>query len=147
MIGKRKRGLCLLLTLCLLAVLSGSAAAAMPKADLAAAVSDAAAYVCAAAARLNISLCQGAEPLLVIPASHDTESLMSVPANQVYMKAGSSILELKKQLEEHGRLDRTSMVENCSMENEKVYEDFSKLEETSGYFSLVISKMAEGGKA
>ena len=102
---------------------------------------------CAAAARLNISLCQGAEPLLVIPASHDTESLMSVPANQVYMKAGSSILELKKQLEEHGRLDRTSMVENCSMENEKVYEDFSKLEETSGYFSLVISKLAEGGKA
>ena len=102
---------------------------------------------CAAAARLNISLCQGAEPLLVIPASHDTESLMNVPANQVYMKAGSSILELKKQLEEHGRLDRTSMVENCSMENEKVYEDFSKLEETSGYFSLVISKMAEGGKA
>lgn len=54
MIGKRKRGLCLLLTLCLLAGLAGSAAAAMPKADLAAAVSDAAAYVCAAAARPQV---------------------------------------------------------------------------------------------
>ncbi|MDD6315484.1 MAG: hypothetical protein PUB63_00475, partial [Clostridia bacterium] len=54
MIQQKKRGLCLLLTLCLLAGLAGSASAAMPKADLTAAVSDAAAYVCAAAARPQV---------------------------------------------------------------------------------------------
>lgn len=99
---------------------------------------------CAAAARLNISLCQGAEPLLVIPASHDAEKLLDVPANKVFMKAGSAILELKKELEERNMLGNAAMVENCSMENEHVYPDFRDLDKPSGYFSLVIVK--EGQK-
>ena len=95
---------------------------------------------CAAAARLNISLCQGSEPLLVIPASHSAEKLLDVPANKVFMKAGSAILELKKTLEEKNMLENAAMVENCSMENERVYPDFRDLKENSGYFSLVIVK-------
>ncbi|MDD6188313.1 MAG: precorrin-2 C(20)-methyltransferase [Clostridiales bacterium] len=99
---------------------------------------------CAAAARLNISLCQGSEPLLVIPASHNPEALMDVPANKVFMKAGSSILELQKSLAEHGMLENAAMVENCSMPNERLFPKFKELNETSGYFSLVIAK---GGKS
>ena len=95
---------------------------------------------CAAAARLNISLCQGDEPLLVIPASHDPEKLLDVPANKVFMKAGSAILDLKKTLEQRDMLGDASMVENCSMENERVYPDFRELKKTTGYFSLVIVK-------
>ena len=95
---------------------------------------------CAAAARLNISLCQGSEPLLVIPASHSAEKLLDVPANKVFMKAGSAILDLKKTLEEKNMLENAAMVENCSMENEHVYPDFRDLKENSGYFSLVIVK-------
>ena len=95
---------------------------------------------CAAAARLNISLCQGSEPLLIIPASHNQEALLEVPANKVFMKAGKSILELQKTLHDRGMLDGASMVENCSMANERVYPDFSRLTEPSGYFSLVIAK-------
>lgn len=99
---------------------------------------------CAAAARLNISLCQGSEPLLVIPASHDQEALLDVPANKVFMKAGRSILELQQTLADRGMLGGASMVENCSMANERVYPDFAELKEPSGYFSLVITK---GGKS
>ena len=99
---------------------------------------------CAAAARLNQSLCLGAEPLLIIPASHDQEELMDVPGNKVFMKAGRSILELQQALADRGLLEGASMVENCSMENEHVYPHFADLEEPSGYFSLVIVK--EGGK-
>lgn len=95
---------------------------------------------CAAAARLNISLCQGSEPLLVIPASHNAKSLLDVPANKVFMKAGSGILELKKTLEEKNMLQNAAMVENCSMENEQVYPDFRQLDKPTGYFSLVIVK-------
>ena len=95
---------------------------------------------CAAAARLNISLCQGSEPLLIIPASHNQEALLEVPANKVFMKAGKSILELQQTLHDRGMLDGASMVENCSMANERVYPDFSRLTEPSGYFSLVIAK-------
>lgn len=95
---------------------------------------------CAAAARLNRSLCQGKEPLLVIPASHDPQALMDVPANKVFMKAGKSILELQKALEDRGLLEDAAMVENCSMANEHVYPHFGDLKEPSGYFSLVIAK-------
>ena len=95
---------------------------------------------CAAAARLGISLCLGAEPLLIIPASHDAEKLMDVPANKVFMKAGRSILELQKLLAEHGKLENASMVENCSMPTERVYPHFDELKEPTGYFSLVIAK-------
>ena len=95
---------------------------------------------CAAAARLNISLCQGDEPLLVIPASHDAKDLLDVPANKVFMKAGSAILDLKKTLGEKNMLGNSAMVENCSMENEHVYPDFRALDKTTGYFSLVIVK-------
>ncbi len=95
---------------------------------------------CAAAARLNISLCQGEEPLLVIPASHDPQKLLDVPANKVFMKAGSAILDLKKTLEQRDMLGNAAMVENCSMETERVYPDFRDLKETTGYFSLVIVK-------
>ena len=99
---------------------------------------------CAAAARLNLSLCQGSEPLLIVPASHGAEGLLDVKANKVFMKAGKSILELQSQLRDRGLLDHAAMVENCSMENERVYPRFADLTEASGYFSLVIAK--EGWK-
>ena len=99
---------------------------------------------CAAAARLNLSLCQGSEPLLIVPASHGAEELLDVKANKVFMKAGKSILELQKQLEARGMVEGAAMVENCSMANERVYPRFEDLKEPSGYFSLVIAK--EGWK-
>lgn len=95
---------------------------------------------CAAAARLNQSLCLGREPLIIIPASHDQNDLMDLPGNKVFMKAGRSILELQQALAEKGLLEGASMVENCSMENEHVYPHFADLKEPSGYFSLVIVK-------
>ena len=95
---------------------------------------------CAAAARLNQSLCLGKEPLTIIPASHDQNDLMDLPGNKVFMKAGRSILELQQALADKGLLEGASMVENCSMENEHVYPHFADLKEPSGYFSLVIVK-------
>lgn len=95
---------------------------------------------CAAAARLNIPLCERAEPLLIIPASHDQAALLDVPANKVFMKAGHSILELQAQLRQRGQLENAAMVENCGMAGERVYPHFEDLKEPSGYFSLVIAK-------
>ena len=95
---------------------------------------------CAAAARLNRSLCQGREPLLIIPASYNLDSLLDVPANKVFMKAGRSILDLQQTLADKGQLAAASLVENCGMPNEQVYPHFADLKEPSGYFSLVIGK-------
>ena len=101
---------------------------------------------CAAAARLNRSLCLGREPLLVIPAAHDAQALLEVPANKGFMKAGRSILELQRTLLDRGQLDGASMVENCGMPNERVYPRFADLKEPSGYFSLVIAKQRNAGR-
>ena len=95
---------------------------------------------CAAAAKLNQSLCQGSEPLLILPASHNRLDLLDVPANKVLMKAGSAILDLKQVFQDRGELEKASMVENCTMEGEHIYPHMKDLESPSGYFSLVIVK-------
>ena len=95
---------------------------------------------CAAAAALNQSLCDGDQPLLVIPASAENGDDLIRRSNKVYMKAGKSILKLQEELRESGELKGASMVENCGMQGERIYPEFEALQEPSGYFSLVISK-------
>ncbi|MCI8538081.1 MAG: precorrin-2 C(20)-methyltransferase [Oscillospiraceae bacterium] len=101
---------------------------------------------CAVAARLNTSLCEGSDRLLVVPASYEhLEESLDVRANKVLMKAGKSIGELQEALRRRGELDRASLVENCGMENERVYQRFAGMEEKTGYFSVVLVK--DGGQA
>lgn len=96
---------------------------------------------CAAAARLGTSLCEHSERLLIVPANNDLKDTMSFNANKVFMKAGSGITKLQEQLSEAGQLENASMVENCGMENERVWQNFSDMNENSGYFSLVVVKV------
>ena len=98
---------------------------------------------CAVAARLNTSLCEGAERLLIVPASHDAADCMDIRANKVFMKAGKAIGELQTQLAERGMLDKASLVANCGMEGEAVYPRFAELTDGSGYFSVVLVKKGE----
>lgn len=96
---------------------------------------------CAAAARLNMPLCERDEPLLILPASYEkTREMLNFPGTKVLMKASREILNTRDALVEEGLIDRAAMVECCGMENEKVYLDMRELEEKSSYFSLVIVK-------
>lgn len=96
---------------------------------------------CAAAAQLGTGLCEGGERLLIVPASHqDVSDCLSVDANLVFMKAGREIGALRQKLEEAGLLARAAMVENCGMENERVYPRFGDAPADSGYFSVVLVK-------
>ena len=45
---------------------------------------------------------------------------------------------VKQQLRQSGR--KVWMVENCSMENEKIYRSLEDIPDDAGYFSLVIAK-------
>ena len=98
---------------------------------------------CAAAARLGVSLCEGAERLLIVPASHQAAGCLDVKANKVFMKAGRAIGELRDLLAERGLLDRASLVANCGMEGEAVYPRFADVEDGTGYFSVVLVKEPE----
>lgn len=93
---------------------------------------------CAAAARLNMPLTEWDEPLHVIPASHKPSEPLDLPGTYVLMKSASHMKETKDLLIASGR--KTCCVENCGMENEKVYRTAEEIPDDAGYFSLVIAK-------
>lgn len=93
---------------------------------------------CAAAARLNVPLTEWNEPLHVIPASHSTGGTLELPGTYVLMKSASHMKEIKEILLESGR--DVGCVENCGMENEKVYHSAQEIPDDAGYFSLIIAK-------
>lgn len=95
---------------------------------------------CAAAAKLNMPLCEGAERLLIVPASHDSEDTMDIRANKVFMKAGSGISQLRRRLREKGLVNKSAMVQNCGMDGERIWPRIDEADETAGYFSVVICK-------
>lgn len=94
---------------------------------------------CAAAAALDVSLCEGGEILQIIPASYpDTLEVLSAPGNKVLMKSGKSMGKVKEQIDT-GRFDAMA-VECCGMEQEKIHRSLDTLDETSSYFSVVVVK-------
>lgn len=100
---------------------------------------------CAVAASLDDSLCEGDEPLVIIPASYDTlDAAMAFEGNQVYMKSGRTFARLREKIRERGLLDKARMVEKASMEDEKIHLDLDAVEEKSSYFSIVVVKPGTG---
>lgn len=95
---------------------------------------------CAAAARLNMPLCEGAERLLIVPARDEYSDTMDIRANKVFMKAGSGMSELRQKLSEKGFLEKSALIENCGMAGEKIWPKMELLDEPTGYFSIVICK-------
>lgn len=93
---------------------------------------------CAAAARVNIPLCEWDEPLHVMPALHKLGDDLSLPGNYVLMKSGSHMAEVKEILRRSGRT--VEVVENCGMPNENVYHGVDEIPDEAGYFSLIIAK-------
>lgn len=97
---------------------------------------------CAVAARLNIGLVEKAEPLHVIPASYQIEEALKLPGTKVLMKAGKKMKWVKEQVV---ALDEeVMMIENCGMENEKIYRSAAEIPEDAGYYSLIIVKDKKG---
>jgi len=58
------------------------------------------------------------------------------------MKSGKAVQELRDKLAARGELDRASMVANCGLADEKVFEHFADIDDDGDYFSVVIVKGA-----
>ncbi|MGI6011070.1 MAG: precorrin-2 C(20)-methyltransferase [Ruminococcus sp.] len=96
---------------------------------------------CAVAARMNMGLVEKAEPLHVIPASYQIEEALTLPGTKVLMKAGKKMKEVKEKLK---AMDAdVVMIENCGMENEKIFRGAEEIPEDAGYYSLIIVKEKE----
>lgn len=74
----------------------------------------------------------------MIPSSYDIKDALELSGTKVLMKAGKKMNEVISQLQ---NIDcQVSMVENCGMENEKIYKRLEEIKEKSGYYSLIIVK-------
>ena len=93
---------------------------------------------CAVSAKLNIPLCEGGEPLHIIPASYkNVEEAMQYRGNKVLMKSGKTIENVKKLIDK----DNLAMaVECCGMENETIHRSLDTMDENSSYFSVIVVK-------
>lgn len=93
---------------------------------------------CAVSARLNMGLVEKAEPLHVIPASYPIDEALDLTGTKVLMKAGKKMGDVKENLRRRGSSCR--MIENCGMEDEKIYDSVEEIPDQAGYYSLIIVK-------
>lgn len=102
---------------------------------------------CAVAAKLNVSLCEKAEPLIILPGSYkESSKFLDAPGNKVLMKSASQIASVRDELKERGLLSHAAMVERCGLPGEKVYRDLDEIDEKSSYFSIILVKEKEFDK-
>jgi precorrin-2/cobalt-factor-2 C20-methyltransferase len=95
---------------------------------------------CAAAAALGVPLCEGGEPLHILPASYEgVEESLELDGVRVLMKSGKKTGELLTLLEEKGMLQNAALAERVGMDGERlIYRPEPGTE--SGDFSIVIVK-------
>lgn len=96
---------------------------------------------CAVAAKLNEGLVERNEMLHVIPSTYGIEKGMELSGTRVLMKAGKKIKQIKEQSKK--KEVQVSMIENCGMEQEKIYHNVEEIPDEAGYYSLMIVKEQE----
>ena len=95
---------------------------------------------CASASELRIGLTTMNEPLHIIPATGiDIKEALQMPGSKVFMKIGRSMPKLIEALQELN-IENVYAVENCGLENEKVYKGLDEFNDDMGYFTIVIVK-------
>ena len=88
--------------------------------------------------RMDISLTEWNEELHVIPAVHNIEQEISYPGTRVLMKSARKIGAVKEMLMQSD--SQVFMVENCGMENERIFTRAEDIPEDASYYSLIIVK-------
>lgn len=88
---------------------------------------------CAVSAKLDRPLVSGEQKLHIIPATYALDDCISLDGVKVLMKPGKSLEKIKSM--------NCSLcgVENCGMENEKIYRNKNEIDDKQGYYSLFIA--------
>ena len=92
----------------------------------------------AAAAKLLLPLSLGDESVMITSKEY-TDNAKTL----VIMKAGSILKELKDKVSKTDK--EMYMVENCGMEEERIYKGIDSIPDEAGYFSIVIVKEKYAG--
>ncbi len=95
---------------------------------------------CAAAAALNVPLCEKGDILHIIPAAYGgLQDALNFSGNKVFMKAGKEIAPLKNAIETCEKKHSAMMVERCGMEGQRLAMSLDEIE-GAGYFCIVVVK-------
>lgn len=93
---------------------------------------------CAVSAKIGDSLVDRDMQMHIIPASYQNEEALNLDGTKIFMKAGSKFADLKEQLVK--RNCESVMIENCGMENERIYHDVKDYPEEASYYTIVVVK-------
>ncbi len=96
---------------------------------------------CAVAARLNMDLAETSQLLHIIPATYNAdniEDVLALPGTKVLMKSGKKMGKVKEGILKSK--NKSVMIENCGMADEKIYTKAEEIPENAGYYSLIIVK-------
>ena len=88
---------------------------------------------CAAAAEIGLSIAEGDDAVLITAGEYKP-----FDGTLIIMKAGNRLKELKVQIKNSGK--SAYLIENCSMQDEKIYLGLNDIPDRSGYFSILIVK-------
>jgi precorrin-2/cobalt-factor-2 C20-methyltransferase len=99
----------------------------------------------AAAALLNIPLCEGNQPLQIIPAGCGEQigDWIGLPGNKIIMKSGKKMRRILTILEQHGLSEQTKIVSRCTMSGQQIFETIEEFNQNgkrdqAGYFSVIF---------
>lgn len=93
---------------------------------------------CAVSAKMEDSLVDRSEQLHIIPSTYDIETALTYPGTKILMKAASKMPVVKATLK-HNNMSGT-MVENCGMPNEHIYNTIDEIPDQASYYSIIIVK-------
>ena len=88
---------------------------------------------CAAAAKTGLSIAEGDDAVLITAGEYKP-----FDGTLIIMKAGSKLKELKSQIQSCKKT--AYLIENCGMQDEKIYSGLDEIPDKSGYFSILIVK-------
>jgi precorrin-2/cobalt-factor-2 C20-methyltransferase len=101
----------------------------------------------AAAACINTPLVEGEESLLVVSGVNGGDRLRQVtmkPENVVFMKAYRNIKDINAALDGASTFTRCVGVSNCSLPDQKIYQDTRQFNDRSpDYWTLIIAKQSQ----
>ena len=91
---------------------------------------------CAAAAALNIPLCENRQEVHIIPGTYRPIEALGYPGVKVFMK--NCVPETLAAARQKGLSVR--LVENCGTQDQRVYRSIEEIPENAGYYSVMIVK-------
>lgn len=96
---------------------------------------------CAVAAQLGVSLTTMNAPLHIVPAGGGPlRETLAMPGTKVLMKSGREFPQVRSTLREKGLLPYASMVQDCGLPTQQVYQTLESAPEEAGYFTTIIVK-------